>query len=154
MLGPVGECLNLARMCTKPKTKSQRQGAQIPDDVRRHWEICAWVYSYMERWDPWLVVIEWYAPRKGMRARSGWKTIITVGGILAIAQTQGRQVAAQSAGALRRFCDDAPEKEGVIAFCHDHCPGFSAHLTNHPKSKHEHVADACGHAMLARERYR
>lgn len=130
-------------------------GTVIADDVRRlriavkqaeRWILRATHTTEFGMVSPDDVVIEWYAPRG--RQRGGWKTALTVGAFVAVAELAGVPLVAASP--KDRAAADR-DKAKVIAAMKRRVVGFAEALERWPETKHEHLADACAHAVAALE---
>ncbi len=118
------------------------------DDVRRLQLVLSAIDAAVVDWRPDIIAIEWYAPRQGGQ-RHGWKTVLVVGAVVALAWCHATPCHPQLPAALRRFAGDAATKQAVIDWATAHIVDFAHHLTPIARGKRDHVADAAGHAWLA-----
>lgn len=137
-------CVGVRFCGTKP---NRHQRIAAVDDAHRLLVMAQAVDQAITEWAPDLVVVEWYAPRQGAQ-RHGWKTVLVVGATVAIAWAHELACRPQLPKHLRQFTQ-AGDKAGVVKWTTTNVAGMAKALRGLPASKHEHVADAAGHACLA-----
>jgi Holliday junction resolvasome RuvABC endonuclease subunit len=126
------------------------KGPVVADDVRRlrlAIDGLRTVLANAADYGVFSVAVEWYAPRG--RQRNGWKTALTVGAVLAVAEFAGVPVTVQAA---KDRAGASKDKQKVIAAMKRRVTGFAASIERWPATKHEHLADACAHALTSLER--
>lgn len=96
-----------------------------------------------------VIGMEWYLPNR--LNRSGWKTLLVVGGVLALAHEEGwPMLIEQLPGEVKRFVGNPKaDKDEVVRWCRKNVLDFDRLVDRFPATKHEHLADATIHAILA-----
>ncbi len=122
------------------------------DDGNRAWRVELAVIDHIVQFQPRAVAVEYYTVGSSQGGRpnaSGWKTVLSVGGILCLGRFLGIDTYEQLPLDIGKLIGmETWEKIDVEDWLRDNLPGFSAAIDEIPKTYREHPSDAAAHALI------
>lgn len=135
---------------TEKATKKDRVGLRVStDDKRRYREIWDDLDAVAEQHKPNALAVEVYEPY-GKQGGTAWKCAVVYGMLYGFAFSQDLVIMPFRATDLKQKITNkkSASKEDVEHALESQIMGLKDSLAVFPKTKHEHAADAAGHALM------
>ena len=135
----------------KANKKAMRDLRVAADDQRRMREFWDRLLDCIDSYEPKAVGVESYAPWPGQMGGNAWKVAFSYQMAICACWTKGiRPLSFRPDDLKRRILGkNSGDKRSVELMLYTKIGGLEAFLATMPKTKHEHAADAAGHAYLA-----